>query len=524
MLAHVWSLRRVIRVALTVCILAVVTACASAGVFFGRQHVRDAMEESLRKDLFLSYHLVDERYPGAWEVKNGKLYKGDVLMTENFAVVDAIAEDTGGAVTLFLGDTRTATTVRDEAGKRRVGTTAAPYVVDTVLRKGQNYFGEADVAGTAHLTAYMPIRDAAGSVVGMWFVGIPLTRVEAVSSHITWSISIVGVVVLALALAFIIPLTNRFTDPIRATAEALDRVARGDLTVHLGRQRFRALVLLTDAANRMVDQLRDLTRRVQDAAVQVAAQSEELHASAQEVTATVQNVAATAEQLSAGAEQTAAHAHSAAEASDKVQRQAKEGAQAVDEAVRQIRNAQQTVDQGAELVRQLGTRSAAVGQITEVIKGIADQTNLLALNAAIEAARAGDHGRGFAVVAEEVRKLAEQSARAAEEITGIIAEIQKGTAQAVSAMNLAAAAVHEGVGSVAETKERLKQILSSVAATLSEIQDIAHATEQASQGSQNVAHSAQDMSMMVQQVGQLAQDLAKRADDLRESVRVFRLQ
>ncbi|MEW5762856.1 MAG: methyl-accepting chemotaxis protein [Bacillota bacterium] len=523
-MAHIWSLRRVLRLAVALCIVLAVGTCAGAGIYFSRYHLIAEMETSLKKDLALSYQLIDLRYPGPWRLEGEQLYKGGTLMNGNFAVVDAIARATGDAVTVFRGDTRISTTVRDEkTGQRRVGTTAAPEVVAAVLKQGKNFYGPADVAGMPHLTAYMPIRDAGGNVIGMWFVGVPLTSIGATVNKLAWSVGLIGLVMLALALGVMVPLTNRFTDPIRRTAEALDRVAQGDLTVRLGEQRFKALALLTDAANRMIEQLHNLTRRVQDAAVQVAAQSEELSASAQEVTATVETVAATAEELSAGAEEAAAHAQTAAEASDRVQQQAKEGMQAVDGAVQQIRGAQQTVDQGARLVRQLGERSAAVGQITEVIKGIAEQTNLLALNAAIEAARAGEHGRGFAVVAEEVRKLAEQSARAAEEIAGIIHEIQKGTGEAVGAMDRAAAAVHEGVGAVAQTQGRLKEILQSVAATLAEIRDIARATEQASQGSQNVAHAAQEMSQMIQQVGQLAQDLARRAEDLREAVKVFKL-
>ena len=522
-MAHVWSLRWVLRLVVVLSLVLAVAACAAAGIFFGRHHVSTTLEESLKKDLVLSYQLIDERYPGPWSVRDGRLYKGDTLMHENFPVVDAIARATGDAVTIFMGDTRVSTTVSDEAGKRKVGTKAAPYVVDTVLKQGKDYYGEADVAGTKHLTAYTPIRNASGEIVGMWFVGVPLSHVAATVNKLAWSISLIGLVMLVVMLAVLVPLTNSFTNPIRQTAEVLDRVAQGDLTVRLGGQRFRALSLLTDAANRMIGQLHDLTRRVQDAAVQVAAQSQELSASAEEVTATVETVTATAQQLSAGAEETAAHAQTAAEASDKVETQAKEGMQAVDGAVQQIKSAQQTVDQGARLVKQLGERSAAIGQITEVIKGIAEQTNLLALNAAIEAARAGEHGRGFAVVAEEVRKLAEQSAQAAGEITGIIAEIQKGTTEAVAAMDRASAAVHEGVATVSQTQARLKEILASIAATLTEIRDIARATDQASQGSQNVAHSAQEMSQMIQQVGQLAQDLARRAEELQEATRVFKL-
>ena len=126
--------------------------------------------------------------------------------------------------------------------------------------------------------------------------------------------------------------------------------------------------------------------------------------------------------------------------------------------VAQIRSVESTVDESAKIVDKLGKRSQEIGQIVETISGIAGQTNLLALNAAIEAARAGEHGRGFAVVAEEVRKLAEQSQEAAQQIAALITGIQSDTDNAVASMQHGTNAVIEGASSVDGLRDTFDQI------------------------------------------------------------------
>ncbi len=221
-------------------------------------HMFKNSQESLKKDLALSYALIDQQYPGSWEVKNGKLYKGDTLINENFAIVDNIMAMTGDMVTVFQGDTRITTTVRDRQGKRILGTRAAPKVVETVLKKGKNYLGKADVAGVPYLTAYMPLKDATGRVIGMWFIGLSLDRVHAAVISVTRQLSLAGVVVFAIAILILILLTNSITDPLHRTATAFKQIAEGDLTVRIPPQRFRALAIMTEAANQMTARLCDL--------------------------------------------------------------------------------------------------------------------------------------------------------------------------------------------------------------------------------------------------------------------------
>ena len=120
------------------------------------------------------------------------------------------------------------------------------------------------------------------------------------------------------------------------------------------------------------------------------------------------------------------------------------------------------VDTLALVVEGLGKRSFEIGAITEVITAIADQTNLLSLNAAIEAARAGEHGRGFAVVSDEVRKLAEQSAQSAQQISQLITLIQEETKKAVKSMEKVSTEVEQGTSAVNEAGKSFNQIQATV--------------------------------------------------------------
>ena len=222
---------------------------------------------------------------------------------------------------------------------------------------------------------------------------------------------------------------------------------------------------LSDNVIQMNQNLRELVKQIQSQAQQVAAASEELTASADEsanaathvaeasvdVTTQVQkqlrsvgDAAAVVSEISASIEEVSATVQSIVVSSDTTATMAKSGGADVSNAVKEIKNIEIASNRTGELVGKLGQRSKEIGQFVATISGIAGQTNLLALNAAIEAARAGEQGRGFAVVAEEVRKLAEQSAEAAKQISALINEIQHDTDEAVKGVNEAGALVKHG--------------------------------------------------------------------------------
>lgn len=161
----------------SLCVLAV-----SFIVVFGwhmRVRAVDAAIVKVNTDLATGMEIINLTNPGPWHVQDGTLYKGQAQISHRTELVDHLADLTGDTVTLFLGDTRVATTVRSANEERAIGTKVSDIVAQTVLKNGQIYLGEANVVGELYQTAYEPIRDINGDIIGIFYVGISRSYSQA---------------------------------------------------------------------------------------------------------------------------------------------------------------------------------------------------------------------------------------------------------------------------------------------------------------------------------------------------------
>ncbi|MGQ9855430.1 MAG: methyl-accepting chemotaxis protein [Fervidobacterium sp.] len=378
----------------------------------------------------------------------------------------------------------------------------------------------------------------------------------------------IGITVIAIILSILLALwfTRAFIiKPINEIVAVADKVAQGDLTVNIEARSKDEIGKIATALSKMINAVREIATQIQregntikQEAGQVAAVSEETSATIEELTAqvdsvntNVNNASAAIEEMTSGIQEVAASAQNVANASQKLSEEAQrvstlstEGQKAIVSITNVIEQTKQKANTTFETVEKLSESAKNIGEIVDTINSIAEQTNLLALNAAIEAARAGEAGRGFAVVADEIRKLAEESKQATQNIANILRGIVDESMKASDATKETVEIVNQAATQSTLIKTQFEQILQSIVRMSQMTENLAASAQQqsaaaeemssamdsASKSMVSVVEQMNEVTMAIKQqsdaianVAKTAENLDDIAEKLVESIRRFKI-
>jgi methyl-accepting chemotaxis protein len=396
-----------------------------------------------------------------------------------------------------------------------------------------------ELNGKTYASYMIPLLNDSKEVKGILFNRIPgIVASEQEIKGKTSSLQQTGYVILFIlfvsGLLFSYFFSKNISNPIKKIASLMHDIANGDLSQRANIKSKDEFGQLGASFNLMVDSLRTVLTEVGESSSQLAASAEQLSASAEQTSKATEHIADAAQQMADGAneqvhtvegsaqrihevsaniQQITVSSQSAADTTTKASEKSSEGGQAIQTAIGQMSSISGSVDGVAKVIDRLAVTSEEIGQITGAITQIAQQTNLLSLNAAIEAARAGEHGRGFAVVANEVKKLAEQSSKSAEQIAALIHAIQGEIGKAQESMQSATKEVGLGIEVVHTAGSLFAEIERFVGEVGSQVREVTDATQQISAGTTQVVQAIEGIANVAQTTASGTENVSAAAEE-----------
>ena len=528
------------------------------GVFTIGNEVKDGIREKLE-----TANRSFNQYTHDWYVDEGEeAFTGDV---KEYDYVDSYA-DLNVEYTVFIGDMRALTSVKDSTGKRIEGSKASDAVIAECLKGGKHFTSDdAEIDGKRYFVDYLPLKDDEGNTVGMTFAGETYADVtKAVNRAFSWMV-LVALILIAVFSVIIVLVSIKVRKPMVEIADELNTFASGDLTSDImasssvteNKNMIASMKFMQESLGTMVQEIQgeadSLSNGVQEverlshssaeSTTQIASAVSELATGAMSMAENVSDInerMVDMGQKVAEIEENVAGLNMNAEAMHRASDEASDHMNEV------MRSSENTVAAVERINQQILVTNESIEKINEAIGfiiDIANQTNLLALNAAIEAARAGEAGKGFAVVADSISGLSDQSNEKAAVIREVAAEVLRNSQASVELAERIKETIKDEQRVVVDTRDKFDVLNSSIEESVSEINAISERTvelneikvilldhvenlsaisEENAANNEEVNASLETISQSVSEIADQMKDMGDMSKNLEQSISRFR--
>nr|WP_246517030.1 methyl-accepting chemotaxis protein [Clostridium aciditolerans] len=508
---------------------------------------------------------------GAVALKNGGLVQVGVIANEvaklgnavdDQTLVDRLSKKSNIVYALTIDPNLKAAAHSD---KSRIGITLTDAGSKSAIQEGKTYASLYNYKGENVYDVLIPIKDANGKIIKAANIGLSLKNQYAALNSILISFALVSIFTFLVSGLILRGIVRKNLNPLNDLTKAAENVSQGDLSKNIQIETNDEIGVLGISFNNMIENLRGITAKINEVSQNLATSSKSLLSSTEQVAEVSEEISNSTQEVADGAEKQVRAAEDVSQSmknvvsnistirdqvtnvmkfSDDTSRLAADGREKMDNMVNQIGIIKNSVNYSSKIISELQETSKQIGNIVQIIDGIADQTNLLALNASIEAARAGEAGKGFAVVAEEVRKLAEESMRSSNNIKDLIISTQQKTDKALIAIEEGNRESEKGQSIVKTVGDSLNEILKSFDETRTNLQrvnemvinskdnidrmddninEIQAVTTNTAANTEEVAASTEEQTAVLQQVTESVQQLTQMALELEDSIKIFKI-